>query len=189
MVALLQRIESRTTRSERFIGPRIDVAVNIVHHAPSHAAHKLGAPLVRPPTRGQQADERRAGRLIRRPGAVARVQLRPAAAHPRPPLDIGAAPVELSPAAVGTVHRAGEHRGLIVAPAARMIGLSVTAPHAAARRLSIVKARSADDERRVRDTGAETAPGAPINIEHLTDKVVAAIDRRLWSHRERMGGR
>jgi hypothetical protein len=188
MVALLQSIESRTTRSERFIGPRTNVAVNIVHGAPSHAGHKLGAPLVRPPARGQQTDERRAGRLIRRPGADARVQRRPAAAHPRPPLVVGADPGELSAEAVGTRHKL-EHRGLIVAPAARMIALSVTAPHATNRRLSIAKVRSADGERRVRDKGAETVPGAPINIEYLTDKVVAAIDRRLWSHRERMGGR
>jgi hypothetical protein len=182
MVALLRRIESRTTRSERSGGPRTNVAVNILHGAPSHAGHKLGAPLVRPPARGHQTDERRAGRLIRRPGADARVQRRPARV-------VGADPVELSAEAVGTGHRLGERRGLIVAPSARMIALSATAPHAANGRLSIAKARSAGDERRGRDTGAETAPGAPINIEHLTDKVVAAIDRRLWSHRERMGGR
>jgi hypothetical protein len=30
--------------------------------------------------------------------------------------------------------------------------------------------------------------GTP-DIERLTDKVVAALDRRLWSQRERMGGR
>jgi hypothetical protein len=39
-----------------------------------------------------------------------------------------------------------------------------------------------------RSPSPERAVGPP-DIERLTDSVVAAIDRRLWSHRERMEGR
>ena len=39
-----------------------------------------------------------------------------------------------------------------------------------------------------RGTGVE-ANRRPPDIERLTDSVMAAIDRRLWSHRERMGRR
>jgi hypothetical protein len=102
---------------------------------------------------------------------------------------VGAAPVELGASAVGTLRRRGDHRGLINAPAARTIALSVPAPQVASRRLSVAEVRSADGDRQLRDTDAERAPAAPLDLERLTDKVVAAIDRRLWSHRERMGGR
>jgi hypothetical protein len=187
-VALLRSIESRTTRSDRIGVPRINVAVNVVHRAPTRLGHRLGAPPVRMVTPGQHSDEQRPDRLVRRPGADARRQRWPAA-HPRSSLVVGAAPVKLGASAAGTLRRRGDHRGLINAPAARTIALSVPAPQVASRRLSVAEVRSADGDRQLRDTDAERAPAAPLDLERLTDKVVAAIDRRLWSHRERMGGR
>jgi hypothetical protein len=186
-VALLRSIESRTTHSDRIGAPSINVAVNVLHRAPTRPGQKLGA-VVRLAAPGQQIDGQRPGRFTGRPSAAERGQRHPAA-HPRSSLVVGAAPVELRASAAGTLRRRGEDRGLINAPAARTIALSATTPQVANRQLSVADLRSADSGRRFRGTDAERAPSAPLDLERLTDKVIASIDRRQWAHRERMGGR
>lgn len=187
-VALLRSIESRTTHYERFGAPQIKIAVNLVKNAPTNFGNELSAPVVRRSTPGHGTGEQRPDRLVRRSGADARDHRWPTA-HRRSSLVVVAAPVELSGSAAGTLRGRGAHRGVIDAPAARTIALSATAPRDANPRPSVADRRSADSDRRLSDTDAGTSPPAPLDLERLTDKVVAAIDRRLWSHRERMGGR
>ncbi|MFC7724189.1 hypothetical protein ACFQW6_03660 [Nocardioides sp. GCM10028917] len=188
MATLLRRVESRTTRSERIGAPRIHVAVTVLNNSANRPGHEHGASLGRRSAPGRPTGVQRTGRLVQRPGANARGRRRPPA-HRRSSLDLGAAPVDLSGSGADTLRTRGEHRGLIDAPAARTIALSVPAAQVANRRLRVADVLPVRSDQRLGDADDTRAPAAPLDLERLTDKVVAAIDRRLWSHRERMGGR
>ena len=187
-VAPLRSIESRTTHSERIGGPRINVAVNLVHGAPTRAAHRFVAPLLRMPPPGQQTGAQRPDLPIWRRPDDPHGPRRPFT-HPRSSLVLRAAPVERSASTAGTQRTGGGRRGLIDAPVARTISLAVTARQVSSRRLAVDDIGPTHGDRRSTDTDAARASTPPLDLERLTDKVVAAIDRRLWSHRERMGGR
>lgn len=186
-LTLLRRIEARTTHAQRTYLPRINVAVNLLQTTQDRGEHRLGAPLViRLPITGQGNQGARASRLMWPATADTRV-IGPAVGHLRPSLAAAADPVVFRAASVRAVN--GERRGLIDAPAAATIGLSRPVLDVGHRRPTAADAGPADSTRRLRPVDAAAPVSAPVDIEGLTDKVISAIDRRLWSHRERMGGR
>ena len=78
-------------------------------------------------------------------------------------------------------------RGLPAAPAA--VAPTPAPPPGAAMVLRRPAAASAGDVPAGRELASPSRPGAPaaIDLEFLTDRVVAQIDRRIVAHRERLG--
>jgi hypothetical protein len=185
---LVRLVSSRTERTELIGAPRIHIAVALLSSAANLPGHELGASRSRRSVLGRPIGVRRTGRLVQSPGANAGGRRRPPA-HRRSSLGLGAAPVDLGGSGAGTLRARREQRGLIDAPAARTIALSGPAVQVANRRPRVADAPPVGRNQQLRDTDDARAPAAPLDLERLTDKVVAAIDRRLWSHRERMGGR
>jgi len=184
-VAVLRRFEVRSRHVERIIAPMISVSVTIVRGRPGIVEDHRGSPAIgRLVALGTALTARNGARRAGRSRAVgAHIQQAPTSRlvpSVRPP----AAAVVPRNGSAGFGSRDTARVLVDVAPARAILpmrpperGLSGV--------VSDTKDRSANSSGRPAPSAFSGTP----DIERLTDKVVAALDRRLWSQRERMGGR
>jgi hypothetical protein len=181
----LRRFEMRSRHVERIIAPRISVSVTVVRGRSGIVEDHRGLPAAGlPAALGTALTGRNRTRRTGRSRAVGVHIQQPSTARlvasTRPPA--AAAVPGNGLAGFGSRDPA---RVLVDVAPARAI-LPMQPPE---RGLSGVVPDTKDGSVNSIGRPAPSAFSGTPDIERLTDKVVAALDRRLWSQRERMGGR